>query len=536
MTASPSPLRFLAAEPAVRRALGVGAVLSLLSLGSTVAAYVLIARVVAAALLGKGFSLEPGTLGLIAALLLGRALGRAGRDWAGQGMAARLVGLWRGRLSERALALGPVALAGRRGAELAALDAELALRLTPYYARYLPGALHAGLAFALVLAATLWLDPATAGLLLLTGPLAAFFLALVGLATRAATERQWTAHVRLSARLLTVTRNLPTLHAYGAVGPYRAVLGESAARQRETTLGVLRIAFLSGFVLDFAATLSTALIAVWIGVRLFAGEAQLAPTLAALMLVPEFFGPLRQVGADRHAALDAEPLAERLGDLLSERVAPSGDSVAASGVPHLELLGARADLPTPTAPVMLDLPPGTLLALRGPSGSGKTTLLHALRKHVPHAGEIRVDGVALNELDPAIWQGRVAYVPQHPRLIAASVAENLKLWKPGASLPELRAAADAVGLTPVLDALPSGWGTPLGEGGVQLSGGETARLALARALLSGAGLVLLDEVSAHLDAESEAEVHRAIQVAFAGRTVILATHRPAPGGWREVTL
>ncbi|GGO25522.1 thiol reductant ABC exporter subunit CydD [Deinococcus humi] len=531
----PSPLRLLSAAPAVRRRLGFSAGFSLLGLGATVAAFLLIARVVAEALL-EGTLHGAGTLVCIGALLVLRALGRAGREWAGQQLAAHSVRYWRERLTRQALALGPVAVAQRRGADLAALDAELAPRLTPYYARYLPGAVHAALAFVLVLAATFWLDPATAGLLLLTGPLTVLFLALVGLATRAATQSQWTAHTRLSARLLTLTRNLPTLHAFGAVATYRGVLGQSAAQHRETTLKVLKVAFLSGFVMDFAATLSTALIAVWIGVRLFGGEATLAPTLAALMLVPEFFGPLRQLGADRHAALDAEPLAEQLAETLAVQVAPSGVVEAGPRVPHLLFAEARADVGTETVPLSLELPPGSLAALRGPSGSGKTTLLHAVRKHMPHAGNIRVDGLELDQLDAAGWQARVAFVPQHPRLIAASVTENLRLWRPEATTAELRAAAAAVGLIPVLDALPQGWQTPLGEGGVQLSGGETARLALARALLSGAGLVLLDEVTAHLDSESESGVMRAVEQAFRGRTVILATHRAAPQGWLDVCL
>ncbi|MDV6376545.1 thiol reductant ABC exporter subunit CydD [Deinococcus arenicola] len=535
MKNSPAPLRLLSSEAAIRGLLLASGGFSVLGLGATVLAFVLVARAVAGALLDG--TLPPiQTLAVIAATLLLRALGRAGREWVGQTMAARSVQNWRERLTWHALALGPVALAHRRGADLAALDAELGPRLTPFYARYLPGAVHAALAFVLVLAATFWLDPATAGLLLLTGPLTVLFLALVGLATRAATTGQWTAHTRLTGRLLTLTRNLPTLHAFGAVGTYRNVLGESAAQHRETTLKVLKIAFLSGFVMDFAATISTALIAVWIGVRLFGGEATLAPTLAALMLVPEFFGPLRQVGADRHAALDAEPLAEQLAEVLAVQVAPSGNKETGPRVPHLLFLEARADLNADTSPLSLELLPGTFAALRGPSGSGKTTFLHALRKHVPHAGDIEVDGIELDELDAATWQTHVAFVPQHPRLISASVAENLRLWKPGATHTELRAVARSVGLNAVLDALPQGWDTPLGEGGVLLSGGETARLALARALLSGARVILLDEVTAHLDLESEAEVMQAITSAFAGRTVILATHRPAPVGWLEVRL
>ncbi|WP_216326198.1 ABC transporter ATP-binding protein/permease [Deinococcus aestuarii] len=536
MTTKPRRTRSLLLGPAsLRRELAVSGVLSVLGLLATAAAFVLTARVIAAGLL-QGQSPGPSTVVTVAALLLARAGAGAARERLGTRLAARLIGTWRTRLSEASLRLGPVALADTRGADLATLDAELGARLTPYYARYLPGAVHAALAFAVVLGVTAWLDPATAGVLLVTGPLTVVFLALVGLATGAATERQWLAHTRLSARLLTLVRHLPTLHAFGAVAPYRDVLARSARQHREATLGVLRVAFLSGFVMDFAATLATALVAVWIGVRLFGGSAELAPTLAALMLVPEFFGPLRQLGTDRHAALDAGPVAARLQELLTRPLAPSGEGRVPVGVPHLSLNGAHADLPTPTAPVSAELPPGTLAALRGPSGSGKTTLLHALRKHVPHLGSIRVDGTPLDDLRAPDWQARVAFVPQHPRLIAGSARDNLRLAAPDAPDAELERVSEAVGLSDVLHALPAGFDTPLGEGGALLSGGETARLALARALLSGADVILLDEVSAHLDPQSEAELYAVIGRAFAGRTVLLATHRAVPPGWREILL
>ncbi|WP_243398520.1 ABC transporter ATP-binding protein/permease [Deinococcus koreensis] len=534
-TRRPGPLSMLLQAPGVGRAGVVSGALSLAGLLATAGALVLVARAVAAGLLQREVP-GVGPVTAILALLLVRAACSAARDRLGAGLAAGAVRYWRNRLSGAALALGPVALADTRGADLSTLDAELGPRLTPYYARYLPGAVHAGLAFVVMLGATALLDPGTAGLLLLTGPLTVVFLALVGLATGAATERQWLAHTRLAGRLLSVTRLLPTLQAYGRVEVYRDVLARTARQHRQQTLGVLRIAFLSGFVMDFAATLATALVAVWIGVRLFGGAASLAPTLAALLLVPEFFGPLRQLGADRHAALDAEPLAARLGELLKREVAPSGTAVPSRGVPQLVLEAARADLPQPTSPLTLSLPPGSRLALRGPSGSGKTTLLHALGKHVPYKGTVTVDGTPLDELDAPAWQARVAHVAQHPRLIAASLRDNLRLGDPAADDGALRGALGAVGLGGLLTDLPAGLDAPLGEGGVLLSGGETARLALARALLSGAGLILLDEVTAHLDPESEAEVLAAAERAFAGRTVILATHRAAPPGWQDVSL
>ncbi|TDE85242.1 ABC transporter ATP-binding protein/permease [Deinococcus sp. S9] len=532
----PAPLAFLSRTapgwPGVRAWL-LG--LSLGEVAATAVAFVLAARLMAAALLERHLP-SPGEVGWVAALLLGRALLRAGRERLSTRFAARAVHGWRTRLADLALTLGPVALSGTRGAELATLDAELGPRLTPYYARYLPGTLHAGAAFAVLLPVAWWLDPLTGGLLLVTVPLTVVFLVLVGLATHAATERQWQAQTRLAARLLTVLRHLPTLHAFGGVAPYREVLRASGEEHRASTLRVLRVAFLNGFVLDFAATLATALVAVWIGVRLFGGAAQLAPTLAALMLVPELFGPVRQLGQDRHAALDAEPLAVRLRALLTRPPVPSGTARVGAGVPRLTLRGARADLATPTTPVTVTLPPGTHAALRGPSGSGKTTLLHALLGHVPYAGAIEVDGLPLGALDLEAWRARVAYLPQHPRLLAASVRDNLRVARPDAADAELEAAARATGLHELIESLPEGWETPLGEGGVLLSGGETARLALARALLTGADVLLLDELTAHLDPESEAELHAVIRQALRGKTVLHATHRPAPPGWLEVPL
>lgn len=255
------------------------------------------------------------------------------------------------------------------------------------------------------------------------------------------------------------------------------------------------------------------------------------------MLVPEFFGPLRALGADRHAAMDAEPLAARLRTLLARGAAPQGAATVDPGVPALTFSGARADLGE-RVPGTLNavLAPGTHAALQGPSGSGKTTLLQSLRKHRPHQGEIRVNGAALDTLEAAAWQARVALVPQHPRLLAASLRDNLRLSRPDTADAVLWTALEATGLAALARGLPQGLDTPLGEGGTWLSGGETARLALARALLSGADVVLLDEVTAHLDPASEAGVYAAAAQALAGRTVLLATHRDPPAGWPVLTL
>ncbi|AWT37639.1 hypothetical protein GCM10008956_12380 [Deinococcus arenae] len=502
----------------------------------TAAAFVLGAQLIAGVLTSRPGSADPHLLlGTVLGLTV-RAAAAALRERVAQQVGTHAVTWQRDRLSAQLLRLGPVALSGRRLAALVTLSSELGPRLTPYYARFLPGRAHAAISALVALGVTAWLDPATAALLLVTGPLTVVFLYLVGLATHAATQAQWTRHTRLAGRLLTLTRHLPTLHAFGAVPTYRDVLVRSAGAHREATLRVLRVAFLSGFVMEFAATLATALVAVWIGVRLFGGEATLAPTLAALMLVPEFFGPLRQLGADRHAALDAEPLAHELAELDAVPGAPQGHREAPAGAPSLTLMRARAELPGVTATLTGTVGAGAHVALRGPSGVGKSALLHAIGKYVAHTGQVTVSGVPLDELERSRWASRVALVPQAPRLLAASVRDNLRAAAPDADDGALWTVLRNVGLDDVVAALPGRLAAPLGEGGTRLSGGETARLALARALLSGADLLLLDEVTAHLDEATARDIHTLIGVAARGRTALLVTHREPPPGWPTLTL
>lgn len=527
-------LRTLALTPLVKRALLRSALFSALSIVGTALAFISLAQVLASAVHGQAVAAGH-WMGILFGLLL-RAVAQTAREWLGARLAAQEIARQRAALTTQALALGPVALSVLNTSDLAVLDAELEGRLTPFYARFLPSSVHAALSVLILLLLTWRLDPATAVLLAVTGPLTLVFLYLVGLATQAATDAQWQAHTRLAGRVVTLVRHLPTLHAFGQVTPYRDVLERSAAQHRETTLKVLRVAFLSGFVMEFAGTLSTALIAVWIGVRLFGGSVELAPTLAALMLVAEFFGPLRQLGADRHAAMDAEPVAAELAKVAAHPLAPSGTARTPSGQLNVQVQDVRATY-TPHLPALsLSLPSGTHLALRGPSGSGKTTLLHLLRKHAPYQGEVTVNGVPLDELDRAAWQAQVTFVPQHPRLVSGNVWDNLKLVNAQASEQEMLSALQAVHLLATLERLPDGLSTRLGEGGVQLSGGEVARLALARALISRAPLVLLDEVTAHLDAQTEADILKVIEQVFKGQTVILATHRLAPASYQTLHL
>ena len=346
------------------------------------------------------------------------------------------------------------------------------------------------------------------------------FLVLVGWAAQDASQQAWTATTRLGARLSGSLRSLPTLRAFGQDAAQARALASEAETHRAATLKVLRAAFLSGFVLDFAATMSVALIAVTVGVRLFEQRLAFAPALAVLLIVPEMFGPLRQLGTDRHASLDAQAPARALYALLDTPQVPSGTRQV-EGVPSLSLreVGLTLAGRDVLRDVTLTLPAGGRLALVGESGGGKTSLLRGLRKDVPLSGNVRIDGVLLNELETRAWQGSIAVVTQRPRFLPATLRANLN--GPDA---EVKRVLRAVGLT-------ADQNTLLNEDGHPLSGGERARLALARAALSDAALILLDEPTAHLDPLAEAEVLALLDTLFAGRTLMLVTHRHVPAGF-----
>ncbi len=526
-----TPLRRLAAEQGARRALLTGTLLSAAQFAATLGAWLLLARLLNALAFGgvRVGTLTPALLGL-AGLLALRAVLAALREGLLGALAARTTALLRARLTARLERLGPLALAGERGAELATTALSGVDRLTPYLARSLPQAAHAGV-FALAgLAALLVLDPLSALIVALTLPTCVLFLWLVGLAAGQAADAQWAQLTRLGARTVGALRALPTLRAFGQAANHRRALAQEAEGYRAATLRVLRLAFLNGFVLDLAATLSVALVAVTVGVRLFEARLPFVEALAVLLLVPEVFAPLRQLGADRHASLEAAPAAARLYALLDTPEVPSGARAAPNRAPHLSLRDLRVTLggADVLAGLSLELPPGAHVAITGPSGAGKTTLLHALLGYAPHAGEVLLNGVALGAHDLAAWRRAAPLVTQRPRFLAGSVRDNLRAVT-AADDGALSAALLSVGLTAPLD-------TRIAEDGHPLSGGERARLALARALLAPAPVLLLDEPTAHLDPRGEAELLARLVRPLRGRTVVLVTHRAVPSGFTRLEL
>ncbi|SDD21537.1 ATP-binding cassette, subfamily C, CydD [Geodermatophilus telluris] len=517
--------------PGVRRSAVLCAVAGVLTWALLVVQWALVAAFVAAVVDGADPAALAGTLGGVGAAWLARAGVLAVRDRAVERTSARVRRGLRAALLRTLVALGPAHAGAQRDGELVTTVTEGVGRLDGVVGRLLPGTTAAAVVPPLVAATVLVLDPASALVLLVTGPLVLLFLWLTGTLAARAARAQWETLARLGASLADTLRVLPTLVAYGRARSSARWLTDVSEAHRVSTMRVLRTAFLSGFVLEFGAVLCTALVAVTVGVRLFEGQLTLQRALLVLLLTPEFFAPLRALGADRHASLEGQPAAERVFALLDTPEPARGSRPVPAGVPHVALRGVTLRYGDRAAldGVDLDLPPGSRTALVGPSGAGKTTLVRLLLGlAVPGEGAVLVDGVPLTELDPAAWRARVAHVPERPFLLPGSVADNVRLGRPDATGAEVEEALARAGLSDVVHRLPRGTATPLGEDAARLSGGERVRLALARALVKDAALLVLDEPTGQLDAVTERAVLVALDEAAVGRTVVTVTHRAAP--------
>ncbi|MFS2294401.1 MAG: thiol reductant ABC exporter subunit CydD [Actinomadura sp.] len=503
--------------------------------GLIIAQATLLAEMIARAFLG-GASLADLRTPML--LLLGVVAGRTLVAWlqevAAHRSSAAVKSQLRGRLLEHALRLGPRWLAGERSGELATLATRGVDALDDYFSRYLPQLVLAVIVPAAVGARILFGDWLSAVTVAATLPLIPVFAILVGLTTRRKMDRQWRTLSVLAAHFLDVVAGLPTLKIFGRAKAQAAKIREVTDRHRRATMSTLRIAFLSALVLELLSSLSVALVAVSIGLRLVEGEMALETALLVLILAPEAYLPLRAVGAQYHASVEGVTAAARIFEVV-ETPAPAAGT--RTDVPDLAHATLRLDRVTVAyegrdAPALdgftLTVHPGETVALTGPSGAGKSTVLAVLLGFVrPEYGRVMADWDDLADLDPDAWRAQIAWVPQRPHLFAGTVAANIRLGRPDASDAEVRAAAEAAHAREFIEALPQGFDTPLGERGLGLSAGQRQRIALARAFLRDAPLLLLDEPTSNLDAESEAAVVDAVSRLAATRTVLLVAHRPA---------
>ncbi|AOP50810.1 ABC transporter [Streptomyces lydicus] len=537
--------RLLRYAHATRGFLVAVVVLGLAGAGLVVGQAMLIAEIVVGAFqhdLGLGGLTTP--LALLAAVSVGRGLVAWLTELAAHRAGAAAKSELRMRLVERAARLGPGArTASAAGDGTGARDLELrtgelttlATRgidaLDDYFSRYLP---QLGLAVVVpvaVLARIVTGDWISALTIVLTLPLIPLFMVLIGWATQSRMDRQWRLLARLSGHFLDVVEGLPTLKVFGRAKAQAEAIRAITGDYRRATLRTLRIAFLSSFALELLSTLSVALVAVGIGMRLVHGELDLTTGLTVLVLAPEAYLPLRQVGAQYHAAAEGLAAAEEVFAVLEAPLPAAGTAPAPDGtaltVEDLVVRhpGRSADSLPATS---FEVRPGETVALVGPSGAGKSTLLNVLLGFTaPSEGRALVDGRDIASLSPDSWRQRIAWVPQHPHLFAGTLAENVRLARPDATDAEVRAALADAGALEFVDALPDGMATRLGEAGAGLSAGQRQRLALARAFLADRPILLLDEPTANLDGETEEAVVAAVRRLAAGRTVLLVVHRPA---------
>jgi thiol reductant ABC exporter CydD subunit len=513
----------------------------------------LLADVVASAFLhGKNV----GQLQTSLILLLGVVVGRAGVSWtaelAASRCSARAKSQLRGALLERVAGLGADSSRTRRTGELAVLATRGIDALDGYFSLYLPQLFLAVIVPLVVLVAVAGQDWISGTIVAVTIPLIPLFMALVGATTRDRMDRQLRTLQRLAGHFLDVVAGLPTLKVFGRAKAQARSIREVSERYRDTALSTLRVTFLSSLILELVATFSVALVAVAIGLRLMGGELGLRTALFALVLAPEAYLPLRQLGANYHASAEGMAAAEQVFAVLTDPTTPAGARAerhtqrAHGGQPpphvrrevpdmamaNISVEGLCVTYPDRSEPaledVSLNIEAGEVLALTGPSGCGKSTLLSVLLGlTAPERGTVSVGDVELADLDPGAWHGQLAWVRQRPHLFATSIAENVRLGRQEASEEELWEAVSAAGLANVVGDLPAGLDTVLGERGAGLSAGERQRVALARAFLRDSPLLLLDEPTANLDGQTEHEVLEAVRRLAQGRTVVLVAHRPA---------
>jgi len=583
--------RLLRASRAARRQLVTAAALAVAAALLIVAQAVLLADVIASVFV-DGATLRDVRWELVALVgaIAGRALVAAGFELAGRAGAARVMSELRERLAEHLLVTRPLRPAERTG-ELATTAVQGVDALEGYLAGYVP---QLALAATVPVAVLAWVglnDWVAALLLAISVPLLVVFMILIGRSAQRATEARFGALSLLGAHFLDVVRGLETLRAHNRDRAQERTIAAAGERYRVETMATLRVAFLSALVLELTAMIGTALVAAAVGIQLVDGALTLHVGLAVLLLAPELFAPLREVGRQFHAGADGLAAAERIFAVLAEpagvvgapavasdATAPAADAsvgaarpAAAATAPAADAsVGAATPAAASTAPAPaartgvipatsllmpdpgreairfeqvgfthpgreravlggldLTLQPGELTALVGASGAGKSTAAALLLRLLePTAGRLSCGEVDLRMLDLAGWRRRLAWVPQRARIFAGSVADNVRLADPDASDKQVRRALAAAGAGRFVAALPAGIETRVGDGGRPLSAGEGQRIALARAFLRDAPLLVLDEPTAHLDAETAAAVESAIVRLAAGRTTLLIAHRP----------
>lgn len=456
----------------------------------------------------------------------------------------------RERLLARLFEHGPGFAAKEGSGKLVTLALDGVDRFRTYLELSIPRMIDMLAVTLLVLVYVFTLDIISGVILTTTMPILVGFFILLGLAAQKQAGKQWRSYRLLSHHFTDSLRGLQTLRFLGRSREHGETVGKVSDQYRVATMRTLRVAFLSSFALDFFSMLSVAFVAVGLGLRLISGSVGLEAALVVLILAPDYFMPIRQLGLDYHASLDGKEAWGAMRSVLRAEDEAAGSPIQATA-PHANPEGqggAKFVGPAITGQGILRLsdvcllnedgsmrldhvsaniePYVNMIGIVGASGAGKTTLLSLLGGFAdPASGELSLNGCRLAGDAKAEWQRHIAYIPQHPYLFSASLADNIRYYEPGASNEQVEWAIDAVGLRELVNGLPGGLDEPIGEAGRTLSGGQAQRIALARALLSHRPVILLDEPTAHLDIETEWELKETILSVLQHKRMFLATHR-----------
>jgi len=460
----------------------------------------------------------------------------------------------RTRLYAHIQRLGPAYAREERTGELVGAAVEGVEALDAYFAHYLPQIFLAVLIPIGMLVIIFPVDLFTGIVLLLTAPLIPFFMILIGGHSEKLIQEQWLKLSRMSAYFFDVIQGLKTLKLLGRSREQTSQIEKVSDDYRRTTMGVLKVSFLSSLSLEMLSTLSTAIVAVEIGLRLLYGGMEFEPALFLLILAPEFYYPLRTLGTRFHAAMAGTEAAERIFAILkaepesSTGILEAYPSDTLSVSPSLKLQNAPNQFPAFNAAqkaisfehvsyhypdgrrgmedASFCIEPGERTAMVGESGAGKSTAVQLLLRFIePGQGSIRIGQEELCTIPPVAWRMQIAWISQNPYLFSGTISENIRTGKPGAAEQEMILAAKTSLLHEFVLSLPDGYETRIGERGLRLSGGQRRMLALARAIIRDVPILILDEPTAHLDIETEARFDAALENLQSGRTVLVIAHR-----------
>ena len=523
-------------SPFARSAIILTTLLGLFVVGATIAQMAFLSKVVNGIFLAHETlaGVEP-LLWLLLGCIVLRALLVWLREVTAQQGAIRVKSALRQQLFSHLFALGPAYSKGEATGELVATASEGIERLDAYVSRYLPQIVLSVLVPVVIVAYIFPLDWISATLLLVTGPIIPLLMFMIGSYAEKLVQSQWLALSRMSASFLDSIQGLPTLKLFGRSSAAGQKVERMSNAFGEKTLKTLRVAFLSGAVLEFMTAAAIGVVAVTLGIRLIDGGISFESAFLVLLLTPEFYRPLRELGVTRHAGMEGKVAAKRILEILETPLPVSASANPVLNKRPVNPLTLSFDNVTYTYPgneqpaltkINLTLPAGTRTALVGRSGAGKSTLVNLLLRFMSaQSGNIIVNDIPLSELAVEVWRESIALVPQRPYLFNDTILANIRMARPDASEEDIRQAARLAGAEEFIQQLPHEYETRIGERGARLSAGQAQRLAIARAFLKDAPLLILDEPTSSLDPKSEMLIRQALEQLMQQRTVLVIAHR-----------